>query len=101
MTRKGYRRITCPVCGDWLFLRPVTYDYGHPQPDPMEYRLTTWHSWHCDNDQATRIANANPADLTQVRATVRAESFETKARWDRATQEHKLNEALDVLHAEV
>lgn len=97
MTRKGYRRITCPVCGTWLFLRPVSYDYGHPQPDPMEYRLTAWHSWHLDDDQATRIVNAvDPADLVVVRASVRAESLETGARWERERRESRLAEALDV-----
>lgn len=101
MTRKGYRRITCPVCGTWLFLRPVFYDYGSPQPDPMEYRLTGWHSWHCNNEQATRIANAAPADIVQVRALIRAEALETKAKWDREKADRQLGEAIDFLYVEV
>lgn len=104
MVRKGYRRITCPVCGTWLFLRPVTHHWGQridPPLDPPEYHLTIYHSWHCSDEQATRIANCPPAGLAQVRGLIRAESLELKAKWDRLDQQYKLNRALDAVHAEI
>lgn len=99
MTRKGYRRITCPVCGTWLFLRPVTHSMGQridPPLNPPEYHITAWHSWHCSDEQATRIANTPKGDLDFVRARIRAESLATGARWERERRESRLAEALDV-----